>query len=97
MSASRIDPAARAMIDQWLVAMNQAADRGDAETIAELARRITDRIELEQQQRRREDEQWELEQQLERDQEWRWEFGVDDDDDDAPDVHPVRRRFDDDE
>jgi len=38
--------------------MNEAAGRGDGETVVELARCIRDQIELEQQ-RRREDEEWE--------------------------------------
>ena len=68
MSATDIDPAARATIDEWLIAMNEAAGRGDAETVAELARRITDKIEQAQ--------RWQREQQ------WDGERDVDDDDDD---------------
>ena len=59
MTASRIDSAVKVTIDQWLIAMNEAAGRGDAETVAELARRITDTIE--QQQRWRQEQQWDLE------------------------------------
>jgi hypothetical protein len=71
MSVSRIDPAAKAMIDRWLIAMNQAAGRGDAETITELARRVTDTIE--QQQRWQREQQWDME----------YDDDADDDDDDV--------------
>jgi hypothetical protein len=70
MTTSHIDSAVKATIDQWLIAMNEAAGRGDGETVAELARLIQQKIE--------EERRWA------REQEWQWEYGSDDNDDVHP-------------